>query len=232
MPCLRTPHPPLSKIYQRSAPCVLIGYAPHSKAYWLWDPASSRIFNSFHVSFTEHLDSEPSPLFPGTVLGTSPSPSSSPPSWDCPGPIPIHCNNLVTQSPFSVITHIPSPNNDLEYAAPHHTITTPHSTVVTRPANSIANTVNRTTAISNNTTTSNTITSNTIPPNTSTPNTITPNTVPLNIVNTNNTATSNTAADPFNCPLTPLSPSPSLNDQPMPPNPPLHHTSCLPIPLT
>jgi transposase InsO family protein len=33
--------PPLSKIYARSQPCVLIGYAPHAKAYRLWDPVSS-----------------------------------------------------------------------------------------------------------------------------------------------------------------------------------------------
>ncbi len=41
----------LSKVYQRSFPCILIGYAPHSKAYRLWDPSSSRVFNSYHVSF-------------------------------------------------------------------------------------------------------------------------------------------------------------------------------------
>ena len=81
--------PPPSKIYARSQPCILIGYAPHAKAYCLWDPTSSRIFNSFHVSFTEHLDAQPSPLHPGTVLGTDATPP--PPSWDVSGapPIPV-----------------------------------------------------------------------------------------------------------------------------------------------
>ena len=37
-------HPTPSKIYPRSSPCVLIGYAPHSNAYRLWDPISSRVF--------------------------------------------------------------------------------------------------------------------------------------------------------------------------------------------
>jgi len=207
--------PALSKIYQRSAPCVLIGYAPHSKAYRLWDPASSRIFNSFHVSFTEHLDSESSPLSPGTVLGASPP--TSPPSWDCPSPMPIQTDNLVTQPPFSVITQIPSPNSESNYTSPYHTVTPSPSTIVTRPTNSMANTVNRNTATSNNVT-SNTVTSNT--------------------VNTN-TTTSSTVADPFHrpltppSPLTPLSPSPSLDDLPAPPpNPPLRRTSCIPVPST
>ena len=81
---LQSPLP--SKIYARSNPCVLIGYAPHSKAYRLWDPVSSRVFNSFHVTFTEHLDSVPSPFQPGTILGTTNA--SSPPSWDVSGPAP------------------------------------------------------------------------------------------------------------------------------------------------
>jgi transposase InsO family protein len=36
---LQMPAP--SKIYACSTPCVLIGYAPHSKAYRLWEPSSS-----------------------------------------------------------------------------------------------------------------------------------------------------------------------------------------------
>lgn len=30
----------------------------------------SRVFNSFHITFTEHLNAEPSPLLPGMTLGT------------------------------------------------------------------------------------------------------------------------------------------------------------------
>ena len=95
--CLQHPSP--SKIYARSTPSILIGYAPHSKAYRLWDPASSRVFNSFHVSFTEHLDAEPSPLHPGTVLGTAEAPS--PPSWDVSGPAPSPVPDHRPPSPFS-----------------------------------------------------------------------------------------------------------------------------------
>ena len=95
--CLQYPSP--SKIYARSTPSVLIGYAPHSKAYRLWDPTSSRVFNSFHVSFTEHLDAEPSPLHPGTVLGTAETPS--PPSWDVSRPAPSPVSDHNTSSPFS-----------------------------------------------------------------------------------------------------------------------------------
>lgn len=81
---LQMPQP--SKIYARSTPCVMIGYAPHSKAYHLWDPASSCVFNSYHITFTEHLDTEPSPLHPGTILGSEEA--SSPSSWDVSGPAP------------------------------------------------------------------------------------------------------------------------------------------------
>jgi transposase InsO family protein len=70
------------KISQRSASCTLIGYAPHSKAYRLWEPTSGRIYNSYHVTFIEHLDTLPVDLLPGTVLGTDDK--DTPPSWDIP----------------------------------------------------------------------------------------------------------------------------------------------------
>ena len=79
-------HSTCLKIYAQSSPCVLIGYSVHSKAYRLWDPASSRVFDSFHVSFTEHLDTSSSPFHPGTILGTMTA--SSPPSWEVSGPAP------------------------------------------------------------------------------------------------------------------------------------------------
>jgi len=62
-----------------SRPCVLIGYFPRSKAYRLWDTASGRIFNSFLVTFLEHLDEQPVELLPGTTIALAPE---SPPSWD------------------------------------------------------------------------------------------------------------------------------------------------------
>jgi hypothetical protein len=55
--------------------------------YHLWDPVSSHVFNSFHVSFAEHLDTlDTLPFHPGTVLGTATA--SYPPSWDVSGPAP------------------------------------------------------------------------------------------------------------------------------------------------
>jgi transposase InsO family protein len=89
--------PSLSKIYPRSQPCVLIGYTPHAKAYRLWDPASSKIYNSFHVTFTEHLDAALSSFQPGTVLGTTNA--TSPPSWDVSGPAPTETSPA--ERPFS-----------------------------------------------------------------------------------------------------------------------------------
>jgi hypothetical protein len=65
------------KIYHRSTPCTMIGYASHSKAYQLWDNTSNTIFNSFHVIFIEHLDSLPHDLLPGTTIFLKPN---APPS--------------------------------------------------------------------------------------------------------------------------------------------------------
>jgi hypothetical protein len=112
------------KIFQRSVPCVLIGYAPHSKAYRLWNPASGRVFNSFHVSFIEHLDSLPSSLLPGTFLNIDDD--NIPPSWDAAG-VPFSSvtlsqnkeNKLLTSStaidpnqtvPDNTVISFPSPN--------------------------------------------------------------------------------------------------------------------------
>ena len=102
--CLQQPS--ASKIYARSSPYVLIGYAPHSKAYRLWDPASSRVFNSYHVSFFEHLESAPSSLLPGTTLGTNHA--SSPPSWDVVGPQPPPESPFPPSFPFSSFSDEPS----------------------------------------------------------------------------------------------------------------------------
>jgi hypothetical protein len=67
------------KIYQRSRPCILIGYAPHAKAYCLLDMTSGAVFNSFHVTFLEHLDRQPIDLLPGMTVALHPD---APPSWD------------------------------------------------------------------------------------------------------------------------------------------------------
>jgi len=71
------------KIYQRSCPCILIGYAPHAKAYCLWDMTSRAMFNSFHVTFLEHLNHQPMDLLPGMTVSLHPD---APPSWDSSPP--------------------------------------------------------------------------------------------------------------------------------------------------
>ena len=59
-----------SKLFPRSFPCTLIGYALNSKAYRLWDRSTNKVFNSFHVSFIESHESTalppslPHPVFP------------------------------------------------------------------------------------------------------------------------------------------------------------------------
>jgi len=71
------------KIFQHSTPCTLIGYTPHSKAYHLWDNTTGIIFNSFHVTFIEHLHAQPSDLMPGKTVLLNPD---APPSWEVPLP--------------------------------------------------------------------------------------------------------------------------------------------------
>lgn len=68
------------KILQHSVPCILIGYAPLAKAYRLWNPTSRRVFNSYHVSFIEHLDTTPSDFLPRAFLSIGDH--TLPPTWD------------------------------------------------------------------------------------------------------------------------------------------------------
>jgi transposase InsO family protein len=77
------------KLYRRSTPCILIGYAPRAKAYRLWDTTTGKVFNSFHVTFVEHLHDQPVDLLPGTIIELN---SDCPPSWDTtvpPFPCPV-----------------------------------------------------------------------------------------------------------------------------------------------
>ena len=60
---------PNPKVFRRLTPCKLIGYAPNSKAYCLWDPTTAHMFNSFHVEFVEHLNAMPYKLLPGVMAG-------------------------------------------------------------------------------------------------------------------------------------------------------------------
>ena len=86
------------KIYQRSRPCILIGYAPHAKAYRLWDVTSGAVFNSFHVTFLEHLDRQPFDLLPGMTITLN---LDAPPSWDMPPP---------SEPPSNTVSTLPSPS--------------------------------------------------------------------------------------------------------------------------
>ena len=65
------------KIYEWSLKCILVGYSPHSKAYWLYHPTTHRLFKSFHVKFIKHKDDISRPLYPGHVIDL-PSTDSSP----------------------------------------------------------------------------------------------------------------------------------------------------------
>ena len=60
------------KIAARSLECVLIGYAPHAKAYQCWERGSRRIIDSHNVSFVEHLAAQPRALHPGVSVDTLP----------------------------------------------------------------------------------------------------------------------------------------------------------------
>ena len=72
------------KIYQWLTPCTLIGYAPHMKAYCLWDITTGKVFNSFHITFIKHLHAQPTNLLPGTTIELNPNAS---PTWDSTPPI-------------------------------------------------------------------------------------------------------------------------------------------------
>jgi len=96
------------KLLQRSVPCVLIGYAPYAKAYRLWNPASGRVFNSYHVTFIEHLDAIPANLMPGTLVNLDEQ--GILPSWDS------------SASEMSTITPnpLPSPSNFINPSSSIH----------------------------------------------------------------------------------------------------------------
>ena len=107
------------KIYRRSLPCILISYAPHSKAYRLWDSTSNSILNSSHITFIEHLDSQPVDLMPGTTVLFD---TDAPPSWETPSPD----QSLVPpRSSPSSTTSIPTSSPIIPIALPSSTPITP-----------------------------------------------------------------------------------------------------------
>ena len=226
-------HPSLSKIYPRSNPCILIGYAPHSKAYRLWDPTSNRLFNSFHVTFTEHLEAVSSPFQPCTILNAKSA--SSPPSWDICGPN-LPTTNTTSLSPFSclddnVSSFLPSNNADHPSTLVPNLTTTPSIPAIEQ-RNTTQN--HNTTATSQNTVTpsNNTVTpaNNNVTP---TNNTITPttDTVPPtsnNAPQSNDNNDLNEHSSHHNTYDNPLSPTghPRLTIT-IPPRPPLRRSARL-----
>ena len=112
------------KIHPRSIPCTLIGYAPQSKAYRLWDRLSDRVFNSFHVSFIESHNSPPPPasLPSSSIPLRLPShiqQRSTQQLTTRPPPSPQQPNNLpLSPSPF--VHFFPSPSSDPADSQPNH----------------------------------------------------------------------------------------------------------------
>ena len=123
------------KVYQRSSPCILIGYAPNLKAYRLWDDSAGKVFNSFHVTFIEHLDTLPSSLLPGTTVELLPD---SPPSWDSPAfdALPANGRSVpvapshppLFPNPAPVSASIPSPSSSIP--SPSSFLLSPTNTVI------------------------------------------------------------------------------------------------------
>ena len=68
------------KIAARAVECVMIGYAPNTKAYRCWERHSGRIVELYHVRFIEHLDATPHALNPGVLVNplTDSDPESDP----------------------------------------------------------------------------------------------------------------------------------------------------------
>jgi hypothetical protein len=99
--------------------------------YCLWEPSTSHVFNSFHITFTEHLNAEPSPLLPGKTLGTENA--TCPPSWESPGaPLPPN-PPLPSIQPFTYQSDLdelisPSQENTQLITIPYSTYSPPEST--------------------------------------------------------------------------------------------------------
>lgn len=171
------------KIFPRSLPCTLIGYAPNSKAYRLWDRSADRIFNSFHVSFIEYreLPPPPPPTLPQPTQHYSPIPlNRSLPLLPIPPPI------LRIPTP----TIAPAPNNTTPTNAPQtiilpSTTRTSHNPVVPQPFIVPPQTSHQNTVLSLPTVPLTTSPQHTVLPQTTPQHTTSPPTVPPPTSNTN-----------------------------------------------
>jgi transposase InsO family protein len=118
------------KLLHRSVPCVLIGYAPNSKAYRLWDPFTDRIFNSYHVTFIERREL-PSLPAPPTL---TPAPPTSPHHLRQQAP-PTHdqvTSHHVTFNPASSTNPAPLPSTSTLPLPPSLPLPS-HPSLVTAP---------------------------------------------------------------------------------------------------
>jgi len=208
------------KLFQRSVPCVLIGYAPHAKAHRLWNPASGRVFNSYHVAFIEHLDAISADLMPGTLVNINEQ--GILPSWDSsasemstttPNPLPSLSNFI---NPSSSSLHLPVSSSISHRTAP---IVPTLATNIPVIAPSIPNQLP-----------SRILPSNTpdspfpvIPP----PITVTSPSFPPHIPSVIPPSITVTPPSPPPC-----TPSPPLPRAPSPPLPPLHHSPCTHVPFS
>ena len=154
-----------------------------------WDPSNGKIFNSFHVTFIEHLNEQPADLLPGTTVSLSPD---APATWDVaavpstprltlptpcvplhPPIIPLPIPPVQSPSPIASQNTANSPSDHLS----------PHPPAANVPITSTNNTVNINNNTSNNTVTTN---SNTV------------NTNAINTTNENNTNDTNNTIDTNN----------------------------------
>jgi len=182
------------KNFQQSMPWVLIGYAPHAKAYHLWDTTTGRIFNSYHVTFIKHLQSQPSDLLLGTTINLNPD---APPSWDSMPILRLMPLSSILDPDNNIDESIPNPIlPSFPPIIPNQASPSPHNSQNTPPP-VVSSTVQPLTIPSQN---NNTITNNT---NTASNNTIQPITIPNennNTINNNTNTASNNMIQPITIP--------------------------------
>ena len=135
------------KIYCHSCPYILIGYTLHTKAYHLWDTVNESIFNSFHITFLEHLDEQLVNLLPGTTICIEPNATLS---WDAaphppipPPPPSISTSNSTIPTidpPLDGKNHqilMPSSTSSNITPSKNHLMLTPGSLSVDTPSSSV-----------------------------------------------------------------------------------------------
>ena len=117
--CLCYPwlHPySLHKLYQRSTPCIFVGYSPTQSAYYTLDPVTYKIYTSRHVSFVETI-------FPFQQLNSSTT--NSPINYDNWIPLSISIPSTTHSTTIDIPSTTSIQNNDSSHA--HSTPVPPSS---------------------------------------------------------------------------------------------------------